>query len=259
LISITSTTACHKIMASEPQIYQAAGHGSIIAGKKGTVLKVVQNAELSFYQRLKEAKDLKVGDALRFFPTFYDVVTKDGKKYIEIEDLTANMEKPCIMDIKMGTISAGEDADEKKRQRMLQKDQGTTTISLGIRFSGMRVYHSSSDEWLKRDKAWGKKLTDTTILDALKQYFSDGQKIRTEVVNKFLNKLAEIKAWFDKQSLLRIYSSSLLFVYDGSGKNPDVTIKMIDFAHVFDIKDHGKDESYLIGLNNLIACLKKLQ
>ena len=34
---------------------------------------------------------------------------------------------------------------------------------------------------------------------------------------------------------------------------------MIDFAHVFAIKDNGKDEGYIFGIHNLIEVLQKLE
>jgi hypothetical protein len=65
----------------------------------------------------------------------------------------------------------------------------------------------------------------------------------------------------EQQSDLRFYSSSLLFVCDGieeKEKQPQISLRMIDFAHVFPIKDGGKDDCYLIGLRNLIKIMQNL-
>jgi hypothetical protein len=56
-----------------------------------------------------------------------------------MEDLTHYYEKPCIMDIKIGITSVGEDASPEKREAMRKKDEGSTTVTLGLRISGMRV------------------------------------------------------------------------------------------------------------------------
>ena len=56
-----------------------------------------------------------------------------------MEDLTSQFRKPCILDIKMGTSSVGEDASPEKKAAMRAKDESTTTVSLGIRICGFRV------------------------------------------------------------------------------------------------------------------------
>jgi hypothetical protein len=60
-----------------------------------------------------------------------------------MEDLTAPFKKPCIMDIKMGVSSVGEDATPEKKANMRKKDEATTSVSLGIRICGLRVYFSN--------------------------------------------------------------------------------------------------------------------
>lgn len=63
-------------------------------------------------------------------------------------------------------------------------------------------------------------------------------------------------------SNFRFYSSSLLFIYDGKqdpDSQPEVRLKMIDFAHVHPIQDNRKDEGYIFGLKNLIEQLEKVK
>lgn len=39
----------------------------------------------------------------------------------------------------------------------------------------------------------------------------------------------------------------------------DVVVKMIDFAHVYEIHDKdGRDEGYIFGINNLIQYLEEI-
>ncbi len=103
-----------------------------------------------------------------------------------------------------------------------------------------------------------------------------------------VKKIKKVKDWFEKQTQLAFFASSLLIVYEG---NPDhakqtnnnvqtkptedngkehsatssnsrtdpaslVDVRMIDFAHVFPAE--SKDENYLYGLNNLIKYLEEL-
>lgn len=58
---------------------------------------------------------------------------------ITMEDLTFGYSKPCIMDVKMGTRTAGENANVLKKNYMISKDKATTTASLGLRIVAARV------------------------------------------------------------------------------------------------------------------------
>lgn len=114
--------------------------------------------------------------------------------------------------------------------------------------------------------------------------------IRRDAVRCTLAKLHQIEAWFEAQSQLAFYASSLLLIYEGSSPLPQCNcsrpegttaavcrdhssrksptgllngestcvadVKMIDFAHVFETTE--KDDNYLFGLRRLIAHIKKL-
>lgn len=66
-----------------------------------------------------------------------------------------------------------------------------------------------------KKKDYGKSLKDKDIPDALRLIFSNGQELRKDVINYFLGQLRVLLKWFEEQRLLRFYSSSLLFVYEG--------------------------------------------
>lgn len=96
------------------------------------------------------------------------------------------------------------------------------------------------------------------MIEALKEFFPYKRK---QIIEGYLVKLRLLLEYFKKQSNLRFYSSSLLFLYDGIDVNdtPIVDVRMIDFAHVHKIKDGGKDDGYVFGLSNLILHLEKLK
>jgi len=75
------------------------------------------------------------------------------------------------------------------------------------------------------------------------------------LVEKLTSKLEEIETVLRENGNWRMYGSSLLLVYDGAEEEPDILVKMIDFAHVFEIKDGGIDDGYLHGVNFLKSCL----
>jgi len=100
------------------------------------------------------------------------------------------------------------------------------------------------------------------MLISLSGFFSDGKSVRKPLVSAFVKRLLELQEWMQNQTDHRFYSSSLLFLCDGivekKNEEPQVDIRMIDFAHVFPIKDGGKDESYISGLTNLIKFMRSL-
>jgi len=220
-------------------------------------MKRVGNNEFEFYGKtLANHPSFK-----QFLPTFYGVQEKDGNKYVVIEDLTQYYKKPCILDVKIGTTSVGEDATPEKRAAMELKDKGTTTQSLGMRITAMKVYQTATDDFKSYEKTWGKKVTTETVVESLTKFFDNGEDIRKELVDGFLEILRKILAFFDGQKELRFYSSSVLFLYDGkkTDATPKVDIRMIDFAHVHPVTDDGRDEGYIFGLKNLIERIEKIK
>jgi len=142
---------------------------------------------------------------------------------------------------------------------MGQKDKATTTCTKGMRITAMKVYQLDGDKYLTRDKDWGKKVTDSILKDSLATFFHNGTDARYHLIPKFVEKLKPIQEWIESQKKVRIYSSSLLFIYDGDTSNNDTELKMIDFAHVHEVKDDGKDEGYILGMKNLMEILAQIQ
>jgi len=238
---------------------QLAGHeGSMLKEGKEKLLKLASKAETKFYEEIYPNFE----NIRKFAPTFYGTQVRDEKTYLVMEDLTIGYEKPSILDIKMGTSSVGEDATPEKKEGMKAKDESTTTVSLGIRISGFKVWRPNEEKFVSKDKAWGKNVKDNTMLNSLALFFSDGGFVRMPLVRAFLKKLLELQQWMEQQTDHRFYSSSLLFVCDGvlekKGEEPKVNLRMIDFAHVFPIQDGGKDEGYLAGLKNLVKFMNDL-
>jgi len=144
---------------------------------------------------------------------------------------------------------------------MASKDASTTTVSLGIRLVGMRVYQHDKNDFISHDKPWGKAVKDDNFAQSLSIYFNTGKGVNKKLVDIFLQLIDPVHGFFKNQSSLRFYSSSLLFIYDGhpDSNNSQPRLKMIDFAHVHPITDNGKDDGYLFGLKNLVEQLNKVK
>lgn len=57
-----------------------------------------------------------------------------------MEDLTFGYQKPCVMDVKMGNTTVGDDANIFKELYMVNKDKTTTSFELGCRIVAYRVF-----------------------------------------------------------------------------------------------------------------------
>eukprot|EP01123_Difflugia_compressa_P016173 TRINITY_DN975_c0_g1_i1.p1 TRINITY_DN975_c0_g1~~TRINITY_DN975_c0_g1_i1.p1 ORF type:complete len:250 (-),score=61.57 TRINITY_DN975_c0_g1_i1:81-830(-) len=234
------------------------GHGgsALVQTPDGKLKKRVNNPpEVNFYESLSKKN---LGDGINFIPKFYGSEQTDGSTWIVIEDLTFQKQKPCILDIKMGTQSFGEDAKAEKKDAMIAKDKQTTTVTLGQRITGYRTWNFQKGEFLKLGKDVTKKIKAEEYTKYLHDFFDNGEGLRKDVIAILLAEIKKFLTWQESQSVIRVYSSSLLFVYDAMNKEPHGAVKWIDFAHVFDIKDGGHDEGFLVGLRKLIVYFENL-
>lgn len=93
---------------------------------------------------------------------------------------------------------------------------------------------------------------------ALLLFLNGTNQLNRRLLLNVLSELNAIRLWFEDQRHFLFYATSLLIVYDAeyllneqNNTNPNVRIRMIDFAHVYPA--HGsRDSNYLEGLGNLI-------
>jgi len=172
------------------------------------------------------------------------------------------MKQPCIMDVKMGTRTAGENSNIIKKNFMISKDKSTTSFQLGLRLVALRCYKKTNQEFNEITRSQANNINNKELLqNALLEFFHNGERIRVDVITYYINRLIILFNWMKEQTSFRFYSSSLLFVYDGASEdnNMKCDVRMIDFAHVFEIKDKGTDEGYTKGLKQLLRFFEKFQ
>ncbi|KAJ3221357.1 inositol hexakisphosphate kinase 3 [Chytriomyces hyalinus] len=250
--------------------HQVAGHaGSLFrhSHDRSKLIKKATPIEADFY-KLTQTKS--PGELAQFVPVFHG--TSNGScEYIVIENVIDALSIPCVMDVKLGTVLYGRDADEDKQARMTHQARITTSGTTGLRVCGMKVYDVASADYVNYPKPFGRSLSPETLHTAFELFYAAiPLATRHAVISQTLDKLGHLKHAV-RTSGVRLYGSSVLLAYDiadflapdsairlkeGVGKP---VVKLIDFAHShYEESNDVFDESAMVGLQTLEGILARL-
>ena len=99
--------------------HQVGGHAETIKISGKFLLKQTSQQEIDFYAQIINHK---------ISPHIPKTYPHDQKLLIKMENLTLPFANPCIMDCKVGIRLYGNDANDSKKQRMIEQAETTTSV-----------------------------------------------------------------------------------------------------------------------------------
>lgn len=190
------------------------------------------------------------------------------EQYILLEDLTSNMKRPCVLDLKMGTRQYGVDALAKKQELQRRKCAATTSRQLGVRVCGLQIFHKNRAEPIIKNKYFGRRVrAGAQFCRILALYLYDGKTsmLVLEKIGPLVRRLRRLYKVCQELKGYRLYGLLVLLMHDAASESDsNVKVKIIDFARlaVPGHSDNGAippahpqeaDQGYLRGLLTLIT------
>lgn len=151
---------------------------------------------------------------------------------VVLEDTTNGFIRPNILDVKLGVRLYADYANEEKKIRFDKLTRETTHQDLGFRIGGMRIWQGKqaraagdvNDEGYRTfDKFYGRSTVNKdNVVESFRAFLSCQEagmddELSSIVARAFLNDVEEIQRILEAEES-RMYSASLLFVFEGDGR-----------------------------------------
>ena len=239
------------------------GHGNIRNAQiqcnnssYSVIAKPYLQREANFYLQMKSTPLSKV------IPKYYGVVNENSQsEWLLIQDLTAGMSSPCIADIKLGTRSYEINAPIQKQKKQISNMIGTTTKTHAIRIIDVRIRNDGKITacWDRND---GRKMDINTFQTVMKEFIPLDK--HSQLISGLKNIHSSLLDTYSIFPNLRLYSASILVIYDSKNQQIPLKTVLIDFAHAYvdilseggDPSDHSFDDNSIKGITNLINLME---
>jgi hypothetical protein len=216
------------------------------------------NLELRFINNDQNQEFLK-----GFIPKFKGICDLSGKKYIMIENLKHDYQKPIALDLKIGFKSANKDIldlvnyKKSKTYKLFKQsyiDTHSTSTKYGYRAEGFEG--DVDQKKISKETLKSMKPEKTFAMYFAKDYYNIALKSMIKQLRQLFDTI--MQPTFNPYVLA---GSSLLFIYDASEPSQN-SVKMIDFSNSYVYTPHTVSpynatfvESYRKAIKNLIGDL----
>ncbi|OAA38818.1 pre-mRNA cleavage complex II protein Clp1 [Metarhizium rileyi] len=204
--------------------------GETVAGlalKDGSQAETEAIIESVTEELVNASRELQPEDNTTWVPSQGNKIKTD--KAAVLENLTYSYTRPNVLDVKLGRRLYADDAPLEKKRRLEQISLETTHHKYSFRIAGMRTFRGSEDaselddeEYKIYDKEYGRTtVNEHNVVHALWRFvFNPGAGIdipTAQTVCRCFAKALDALIKVLKNIEIRMYSASILFVFEGDG------------------------------------------
>ncbi|KAL1876448.1 hypothetical protein Daus18300_002692 [Diaporthe australafricana] len=227
-LSLNAATDINSITEQLPVV-----DGDVIPEMKEQVLELISEKTAELTEMITPTpmpaptQDQAPGENVTWIPNASRKIPTD--KAVVLDNAAYGFRRPNIVDVKLGQRLWADDAPLEKKRRFDKISAETTHRELGFRIAGMRVYKGSNnpedldeEDYRIYDKDYGRKdVNCDNIVEAFRGFLYNRRagiddEYARAVAEAFLRDLKHVCHVLENEET-RMYSSSLLFIFEGDG------------------------------------------
>ncbi|KAG1749453.1 inositol polyphosphate kinase-domain-containing protein [Suillus lakei] len=121
--------------------------------------------------QLKDSNGVDGGDGNVEVVPVHDSIAPEDKERLVLENVAYGFMKPCILDVKLGTVLYDKDAPPEKQARMIKAAHNTTSEETGVRLTGFQVYGNDFPKPILTPKSYGKSIKKEQLPEGIEMFF----------------------------------------------------------------------------------------